>query len=132
MASEPYRILLVDDDGDTRVALRRSIQTPEYVIHECRDAREAIEFARENEVDAVLADFDMPGINGLDLLTQIRLSRPDVVRMLVTARADISLAIRAINEGAVHRYVLKPWDNVNLRGMLDMTLHGMRARRAPR
>jgi DNA-binding NtrC family response regulator len=130
MADDRYTILLVDDEPDVRAALRRSLHVPGYVIHECSDGVEAIEFLRKHDVDAVVSDYNMPRMNGLDLLTQVRIIRPEVLRILITARADVHLAVRALNEGSVHRFLLKPWDHIDLRGILRMALHTMRPARA--
>ncbi|MBL4635295.1 MAG: two-component system response regulator, partial [Kofleriaceae bacterium] len=49
----------------------------------------------------------------------------NMLRILLTARADVHLAVRALNEGAVHRFLLKPWDHVDLKGIVRMALHSM-------
>jgi DNA-binding NtrC family response regulator len=106
------------------------MHVPGYVIHECNDGVEALAFLRTHEVDAVVSDYNMPRMNGLDMLTQVRIMRPEVLRILITARADVHLAVRALNEGAVHRFLMKPWDHIDLRGILRMALHTMRPSRA--
>lgn len=132
MAEARYTILLVDDEPDIRSALRRSMYVPGYTIHECGDGIEALEYLRSHDVDAVVSDYNMPRMNGLDLMTQVRILRPEMLRILITARADVNLAIRALNEGSVHRFLLKPWDHIDLRGILQMALHTMRPRAAAR
>jgi response regulator RpfG family c-di-GMP phosphodiesterase len=124
--SDRYSILLVDDEPDIRAALRRSLHVPGYTIHEAGDGAEGLAFVRKNPVDAVVSDYNMPRMNGLDLLQQVRIVRPEALRMLITARADVHLAVRAINEGSVHRFLLKPWDHIDLRGILRLALHTMR------
>ncbi len=128
--SAQYTILLVDDEPDIRGALRRSLKDANYEFIEASDGAEALALLRDHDVDAVISDYNMPGMNGLDLLQQIRISQPEVLRLLLTARADVNLAVRALNEGSVHRFLLKPWDHIDLRGIIEMTLHTMRTPQA--
>jgi DNA-binding NtrC family response regulator len=55
-------------------------------------------------------------------LQHVRIAYPDMVRFLVTANRDIDTAVRALNEGAVDRYFLKPWNDDQLRSALDIML----------
>ena len=70
----------------------------------------------------VITDQRMPRQSGVDLLRRIRHSRPGIVRMLTTAYSDLETAIEAVNSGAVFKYVVKPWNLRELRGVL---LRGM-------
>ncbi|MBP6840059.1 MAG: hybrid sensor histidine kinase/response regulator [Kofleriaceae bacterium] len=71
--------------------------------------------AEDPDIAIVLSDQRMPGMTGVELLQQVRDRHPRVVRLLVTAYADLTSAIEAINRGAVHRYLRKPWQPVELR-----------------
>ena len=79
--------------------------------------------------DAVVSDYSMDSdADGLDLLHLVKVQYPDTVRFLVTANRDLEVAVRAVNEGAVHRYFLKPWNDDKLRSALEIVLH---ARKTP-
>src|SRR4051794_17716289 len=69
-------------------------------------------------VDVVLSDIDMPGMNGLDLMVRLRRNYPRIVRLLLTGRATVAVAVGAINEGEVYRFMTKPWDIDELREVL--------------
>ncbi len=120
-----YSILLTDDEPDIRRALKRSLHVPGYTMYEAGDGVEALELLKTTPCHAIISDFNMPRMNGLDLLTQVRIMYPNMLRILLTARADVHLAVRALNEGAVHRFLLKPWDHVDLKGIVRMALHSM-------
>ncbi len=75
---------------------------------------QALAYLREETVDAVLADFVMPGINGLDFLAQVKTIQPATSRLLLTGYADKESAIRAINEIGLFHYLEKPWNNADV------------------
>jgi len=125
-----HAILICDDDDDTRAALRRALRG--HHVTEASSPQEALAALRAARFDAVLSDFDY-GSNegdGLELLQNIRLQWPDTLRVLITGNADVSVAIRAVNGGAVDRYILKPWNSDTLRASIEIALHGRSQRLA--
>lgn len=124
--AETYTILLVDDEPDIRRAVRRTLAAPGYTFHEVDDGLQALALLEHQPVDAIVSDYNMPKMTGLDLLSRIRGTHPDIVRILLTARADVHLAVSALNDGIVHRFLLKPWDHVDLRGIVQMTIQTLR------
>ena len=114
-------ILICDDDADIRAALKRTLRG--YDVVEAATPREAMDLLRASSFDALLSDFNLEAeSDGLDLLQHTRVAHPEVVRFLVTGNRDIDVATRAVNEGAVHRYFLKPWDEDKLRSALVLVL----------
>ena len=71
-----------------------------------------------DNIGVLITDQRMPGQTGVDLLAIVRKARPNIVRILTTAYAELDGAIDAVNSGAVFRYVTKPWDIRELRGAL--------------
>ena len=71
----------------------------------------ALEYLKDNEVDAVISDFIMPEMNGLDLLAHVKEAQPTCSRLLLTGYADKESAVRAINEVGLFQYLEKPWEN---------------------
>jgi DNA-binding NtrC family response regulator len=85
--------------------------------------REALDLLKTETFDAIVSDYAMgTDSDGLDLLNHVRVLYPDMIRFLVTGNRDLRTAMRAVNEGAVHRYFLKPWDDEQLRSALDIKL----------
>jgi DNA-binding NtrC family response regulator len=113
-------ILLVDDEEGVVNALARALEGDEYEVRKTTSPHEALEIARNEPVDVVISDHLMPGMKGLDLLREIKGVRPESIRILLTAHADLQLALRAINEGEVTRFFQKPWDDAVIR--LDVRL----------
>lgn len=117
------RILLVDDEETIHRALDRTLRREPYEILHAYDAAEAASILGSHpEIRAVVCDHYMPGLPGLDFLLHLRRTRPDLVAILLTAQADLSLVIAAINEGHLHRFITKPWDADDLRRALRMLL----------
>jgi len=114
-------ILICDDDPDIRSAMRRTLR--DYQLVEASSSREAIGLLKTRTFDAVVTDFSMEADgDGLHLLQFVKLQYPDTIRFLVTASRELEVATRAINEGSVHRYFLKPWSDVALRSALEIVL----------
>jgi DNA-binding NtrC family response regulator len=114
-------ILICDDDPDIRASMRRTLRG--YEVVEASSPKEAIETLRTRKFDAIVSDFSMDADNdGLDLLQHARVQYPNLVRFLVTGNRDVEVAMRAVNEGAVDRYFLKPWNDDRLRSALEILL----------
>ena len=94
-----------------------------YTIVEACSATDALGELSRQRFDAIVSDYQMPGMDGLDLLQHVRILYPHMLRVLLTARADVQLAVRCLNEGGVHRLFLKPWSTYDLRGVLRLALH---------
>ncbi len=101
--------------------MRRTLRGYETV--EAGSPREALDLLKATTFDAIVSDYSMGAdSDGLDLLNVVKLQYPDVVRFLVTGNRDAEVAARAVNEGAVHRYFLKPWSDEKLRAALEIVL----------
>jgi DNA-binding NtrC family response regulator len=125
----PHAILICDDDPDIRTAMKRTLRG--YDVTETSSPREALAVMKTRQFDAVVSDFSLEAeTDGLDLLQHIKMQYPDTIRFLVTGNSDIEVAARAVNEGAVHRYFSKPWNDEKLRAALEIVLR-FRPQRAP-
>lgn len=102
-------ILYVDDDESNLVVLRAGLGA-ELPIVTARTAAEALEKLALEDFAVLLTDQRMPGLSGVDLAAHVKESRPDTIRMLITAYSDLDAAVDAINRGQVHHYLRKPWD----------------------
>ncbi len=115
-------VLLVDDEPPIVAALRRTLRGRGYRIIGVTSPAEALELLERESVDLVISDIDMPGISGLDLVARVRREHPHAVRILLTGRGTLDSAVRAINDGEVHRFLTKPWDDEELRETVSSAL----------
>ncbi len=117
MQGRRHTLLVVDDEPDVLESLRHLFHRA-YRVLTAEAGVPAVEILRREDVHVILSDQRMPGMSGDAFLTQARLMRPDAVRMLFTGYADIQAVINAVNEGRIFRYILKPWDPLELEGLI--------------
>lgn len=123
-----HRILLVDDEPRVLQALRRTLQSAGYEVATAASAVAAVEQLSARPIDLVISDYLMPDVNGIALFGQLRELWPDVTRVMLTGIGDTEVALRAIEEGAIFRYLAKPWpDDLLLKTVREALEH--RARR---
>lgn len=72
-------------------------------------------FAQHADIQVVISDYRMPGMNGVEFLRQICEKYPDTVRIVLSGYADTSAVVSAINEGQIYKFVAKPWSDEELR-----------------
>ena len=102
------KVLLVDDDAMVLSGLKRRLRK-QFHIETALSGEEAIDKVRDNGPFAVIvSDFHMPGMNGIEFLSQVKETHPDTVRMMLTGSDDISTAINAVNEGSIYKFHPKP------------------------
>ncbi len=105
----PGKILAVDDDEGNLVVLE-DLLIDDYEVVTTTSPHEAMKLVDSTEFDMVISDQRMPGITGVELLSRVRETHPDTVRMIISAYSDAKAILQAINEGQVYRFILKPWD----------------------
>jgi len=102
------RILLVDDDRSVLDGYRRSL-SHEFLIETAVGGEEALSLITSSgPYGVVVSDMRMPGMGGIQLLSSIKTSSPDTIRIILSGNADMESAIEAINEGSIFRFLLKP------------------------
>ncbi len=113
-----YPVLVVDDDPDVLSALSETIASDEYDVVCCQSANQALEELAGREFAVLIADQNMPGISGLDLMERVRVSHPLCSRVLITGMIVPETLIAAINSGEIYRFLSKPWGRNEVRATL--------------
>lgn len=108
-------IFFVDDDPAILGALRRLMLDEPYQVRTCEDPIRGLEEVRAHPPTVVVADFYMPPMKGPAFLHEVRRIAPSAVRMILTGKPDLSAVLAAVQDGAVYRFLLKPWDDDDLR-----------------
>lgn len=109
------RILIVDDEPHILKALKRTLLDEPYETVTTASGEDALELVQRYRFKVVISDERMPGMYGSELLATISVRQPEVVKMLLTGYASVEAAIRAVNEGEICRFLVKPWDDFELK-----------------
>ena len=114
-------ILVVDDEPDNLDAFRFSFRKSFHILT-AQSGTEGLAILQKEKVAVVVTDQRMPRMTGLEFLARARAIAPDAVPIIVTAYTDVDVLIEAINQGHIYRYVTKPWDGKEMRGVLSQAL----------
>jgi DNA-binding NtrC family response regulator len=103
------QILVIDDELPMREMLQRLLEDLGYRVHLAKSGEEGLVAFEKGTFNVVITDFSMPGMNGIELLREVKKRTPSVPVILVTAYATINTAVEAIKAGA-YDYITKPFD----------------------
>lgn len=104
-------LLIVDDEINILKALKHLLQNEGYQIYTCSSGVEALEILAKTPVQVIISDQVMPGMRGSELLTKVKKLYPNVIRIILSAYADFDAIKEALNEGAIYKFLSKPWNN---------------------
>lgn len=114
--SSPHSILFVDDEKNILKALQRLFFDEDYTVLTAGSGKEALELlAAGAKPTVIISDQRMPEMGGVEFLSRAREILPQSIRMVLTGYADINTAVDSINLGGVYRYILKPWNDDELK-----------------
>lgn len=122
----------MDDEESLLEALAltlRKSREANFEVDTATNGAAALEKLRAQRYDLVIADYRMPGMNGVDLLARVKDSWPHTVRAILTGYNDVEIAMAAMEKASIHYYIQKPWDNDKLRAVVTEALSGAWARR---
>jgi PAS domain S-box-containing protein/diguanylate cyclase (GGDEF)-like protein len=113
---QPYArsLLIIDDEVNILSAIRRSLSRSGYQVFTASHAAEAFEILAKYQIGVVLTDQQMPDILGTELLEKVRNMFPHTIRIMLTGHANLQSVTQAVNQGAIYKFLVKPWDNEEL------------------
>jgi response regulator RpfG family c-di-GMP phosphodiesterase len=111
---EKLNLLLLDDENDILKALTRVLRL-DYNVVSFDHGPNALVYLKEHTVAIIISDMRMPEMDGADFLAAAKAIQPNAIRILLTGYSDIQSTVRAVNDGGIHTYISKPWDNENLK-----------------
>jgi len=127
-------VLLVDDEPAVLSALGRLLRGLPCEVLSARNGADAVQLLADNRsrIDLVVSDMRMPEMDGLQLLTRIAAEYPAVRRILLTGYADLDTTISAINQGHIDYFLEKPWDDQQIRRLIEQELRSQQVARENR
>ncbi|RZA03466.1 MAG: response regulator [Sphingobacteriaceae bacterium] len=114
-------VLYVDDEANNLNSFKASFRR-EFEIYTASSAREARKILENNEIGVIITDQRMPVMTGIEFLESIIPIYPDTIRILLTGFSDINAVMDAINRGQVYKYLVKPWQNDELKMYIENAL----------
>lgn len=117
------RILCVDDEVEVLYALKRLLRSSDFIVDLSADPEQALELIINNQYDLIISDMRMPKMDGAELLAAAEKYSPSTRRVLLTGYSDQEATARAINQGKIHAYIEKPWDNRAISARIMSLLH---------
>jgi two-component system probable response regulator PhcQ len=118
----PATVLLVDDEPQVLDALKRALRREPFLCLTATSGAAAQELLASHPIDVVISDEQMPGMSGSVLLSLVRKKFPQAIRIILSGQATLEAAVRAINEGEVYRFFLKPCDPSHLASTIHHAL----------
>lgn len=121
MKEELEPILYIDDEPENLRGFQFLFKRY-YKIFVAKSAKEGLEILKENPIKLIIADQRMPEMSGVDFFELAADLYPHAIRIILTGYSDIEAIIKAINKGKIFKYVTKPWDQDELRLIIDNAL----------
>jgi two-component system, sensor histidine kinase and response regulator len=121
MDPREHLILYVDDERANRIVFDQTFGK-KFRVKSVSSGEEALAVIAEEPVGVLVTDMRMPGMSGDELLTKAKEVTPETLRIVVTAYSDLDPILRAVNDGLVVRYIVKPWDRRELEDILRWSL----------
>lgn len=103
------KILLVDDEDDFRQTLAERLKTTGYTVSDVDRGKKALDFLDKEKADIVVMDIQMPEMNGIETLSQMRVKHPGVEVIMLTGHGEVSSAVEGMRLGA-YDYIMKPYE----------------------
>ena len=109
---EQRTVLFLDDDDIILDAISQVLADEDYRVLTVSNAQDAFDMLALNKIDIMVADYQMPDMNGTEFLNRVRRLFPDTVRIMLSGESDMQTIITAVNSGALYKFLEKPirWD----------------------
>ena len=120
-----HTILVVDHEELFIEYIQRVMSDENYNVITAASGQEGLDILEKQQVSMVISEYEIPLMNGLEFLEKVRIIYPNILTIMVTEHADIELAIRAINEAGVYKFLLKPLDDIYFKNMIKKTLESL-------
>lgn len=112
-------LLLVDDEDGILSSLRRLLRREAYQVVTANGGQAGLDELARQRIDVIVSDQRMPGMSGIEFLRLAKELYPDTVRMVLSGYADLQSITDAINEGAIYKFLAKPWDDEMLKAEIE-------------
>lgn len=119
---QQFTLLFVDDEESVLSSLQRIFLEENYRILTATSADKALAIMNSERINLIISDHRMPGITGAELLKEIKQRWPETIRIMLTGYADVHSIMGAVKDGAVYKFITKPWNDEDLRLTVSLAL----------
>ena len=119
--TDKYNILYVDDEVHNLRTFKATFKW-QFNVFTARSAFEGFDLLDQNDIHLVISDQRMAGLSGTEFLKRVKVRFPDSLRIILTGYTDLEVVVKAINECGIHRYMTKPWKELQMKNVLDHAL----------
>ena len=117
-----HTILCVDDEQNVLSALRRLLRREKYTVLTASSGKDGLELLRKRPIDLIVSDHRMPEMTGVQFLQEAKKISPSTIRIILSGYTEVNSITAAINEGSVYKFILKPWNDEELRSAIKRAL----------
>ena len=110
-----HTILCVDDEKQILSSLTRLLRKENFDLFTATNGEDGLKIMASRDIHLVVSDHRMPDMSGISFLAKVRETYPDTIRILLTGYTEIDSIKASINEGHVYKFLLKPWNDDNLK-----------------
>lgn len=120
--NKPVNLLFVDDEPNVLKSLKRLFRATNYNVHLAESGQAGLALLQHQPIDLIISDMRMPHMSGAEFLAQAAQRWPETVRILLTGYADLESTIAAVNNGKIYSYCSKPWEDNELKILVNHAL----------
>ena len=106
---------MVDDEPHVLKSFERALRKESYTLMTAQGGEEGLKLLEAREVSLVISDYNMPQMNGLEFLKRVKTLYPHILTIMLTGQAEMEIAVQAINEAGVYKFIQKPWEDADLK-----------------
>ena len=119
-------VLFVDDEADILTSLNRFLRKEPYRKLFAETAKKALELLECNDVAVVISDYNMPGMNGLELMKEVKMHYPEIIPLIISGHENVGQIIESNDPCGIFRFITKPVEPVTLRQVINDAIHHYR------
>jgi len=122
---ERHTILVVDDEKLILNSIKYVLRSENYHLLTAQSGIEGLKLLKKHNVQLVISDQKMPKMTGVEFLKQVKVLYPEILTIMLTAHDETNIAIDAIDEAGVYKFILKPWENNDLKITIRRALESL-------
>ncbi len=122
MTNKTHTVLCVDDEKQILSSLRRLLRKEDFNLLTTSNCKEGLDILEKEDVHLVISDQRMPQMSGTEFLSKVKERYPDTIRIVLTGYTEVDTIRDAINKGNIYKFILKPWNDDNIKNEIKKSL----------